>query len=158
MFRELIRKNKKLSNEDCIAILKSETRGVLSVIGDEGYPYGMPMNHFYNDEDGCIYFHTGNIGHRLEALKKCDKVSFCTYDKGYRNEGEWAFNVKSVIVFGKIEILNDIKTITDITTKLSYKFTNDEEYIKKEIAQSGHRTLLLKLKPEHICGKLVNEA
>ena len=158
MFRELIRKYKKLSNEDCITILKSETRGVLSVIGDEGYPYGMPMNHFYNDEDGCIYFHTGNIGHRLEALKKCDKVSFCTYDKGYRNEGEWAFNVKSVIVFGKIEILNDIKTITDITTKLSYKFTNDEEYIKKEIAQSGHRTLLLKLKPEHICGKLVNEA
>ena len=158
MFRELIRKNKKLSNEDCITILKSETRGVLSVIGDEGYPYGMPMNHFYNDEDGCIYFHTGNIGHRLEALKKCDKASFCTYDKGYRNEGEWAFNVKSVIVFGKIEILNDIKTITDITTKLSYKFTNDEEYIKKEIAQSGHRTLLLKLKPEHICGKLVNEA
>ena len=158
MFRELIRKNKKLSNEDCITILKNETRGVLSVIGDEGYPYGMPMNHFYNDEDGCIYFHTGNIGHRLEALKKCDKVSFCTYDKGYRNEGEWAFNVKSVIVFGKIEILNDIKTITDITTKLSYKFTNDEEYIKKEIAQSGHRTLLLKLKPEHICGKLVNEA
>ena len=118
----------------------------------------MPMNHFYNDEDGCIYFHTGNIGHRLEALKKCDKASFCTYDKGYRNEGEWAFNVKSVIVFGKIEILNDIETITDITTKLSYKFTNDEEYIKKEIAQSGHRTLLLKLKPEHICGKLVNEA
>ena len=158
MFRELIRKNKKLSNEDCITILKNETRGVLSVIGDEGYPYGMPMNHFYNDEDGCIYFHTGNIGHRLEALKKCDKASFCTYDKGYRNEGEWAFNVKSVIVFGKIEILNDIKTITDITTKLSYKFTNDEEYIKKEIAQSGHRTLLLKLKPEHICGKLVNEA
>ena len=158
MFRELIRKNKKLSNEDCLAILKSETRGVLSVIGDEGYPYGMPMNHFYNDDDGCIYFHTGNIGHRLEALKKCDKASFCTYDKGYRNEGEWAFNVKSVIVFGKIEILNDIKTITDITTKLSYKFTNDEEYIKKEIAQSGHRTLLLKLKPEHICGKLVNEA
>ena len=158
MFRKLIRKNKKLSNEDCITILKNETRGVLSVIGDEGYPYGMPMNHFYNDEDGCIYFHTGNIGHRLEALKKCDKVSFCTYDKGYRNEGEWAFNVKSVIVFGKIEILNDIKTITDITTKLSYKFTNDEEYIKKEIEQSGHRTLLLKLKPEHICGKLVNEA
>ncbi|MBQ2752602.1 MAG: pyridoxamine 5'-phosphate oxidase family protein [Firmicutes bacterium] len=158
MFRELIRKNKKLSNEDCIAILKNETRGVLSVIGDEGYPYGMPMNHFYNEEDGCIYFHTGNIGHRLDALKKCDKVSFCTYDKGYREEGDWAFKVKSVIIFGSIEILNDIETITDITTKLSYKFTNDDEYIKKEIAQNGHRTLLLKLKPEHICGKLVTES
>jgi len=158
LFRELIRKNKKLSDNECIDILKNETRGVLSVIGDEGYPYGMPMNHWYNEEDGCIYFHTGNIGHRLDSLRKCEKASFCTYDKGYKEEGDWAFKVKSVIVFGKIDILNDLDTIIDITTKLSYKFTNDDEYIKKEIAQSAHRTLLLKLTPEHICGKLVTES
>ena len=158
MFRELVRKNKQLDNKDCINILKNETLGVLSVIGDDGYPYGMPMNHWYNEDDGCIYFHTGNIGHRLDALRRCEKVSFCTYDKGYREEGEWAFKVKSVIVFGRIDILNDIETIIDITTKLSYKFTTDKEYIKKEIKESGHRTLLLRLKPEHICGKLVTEA
>ena len=144
--------------EDCIHVLKTETRGVLSVNGDGGYPYGMPMNHWYNEEDGKIYFHSGNVGHRLDALKKCDKVSFCTYDKGYRNEGEWAWKVKSVIVFGKIAIIDDMDTIADITTKLSHKFTEDEEYIKNEIKMHGHRTLLLQLTPEHICGKLVTEA
>lgn len=158
MFRELTRKNKQISTEACIELLKSETRGILSVLGDDDYPYGMPMNHWYNEEDGMIYFHCGNVGHRLDALKKHDKVSFCTYDKGYRNEGEWAWRVKSVIVFGRIEIIDDMETIIDITTKLSHKFTQDDELIQREIEKCAHRTLLLKLTPEHICGKLVTEA
>lgn len=158
MFRELARKNKQLPMQDCIQILKSETRGVLSVIGDDDYPYGMPMNHWYNEEDGKIYFHCGKTGHRLDALQKQDKVSFCVYDQGYRNEGEWALHVKSVIIFGRIEIIDDMDQIVDITTKLSYKFTQDDEYIKKEIKQYGRGTLLLQLTPEHICGKLVKEA
>ena len=81
-----------------IYILKKETRGVLSVQGDDGYPYGMPMNHWYDEESGAIYFHCGNIGHRLDALRENNKVSFCTYDEGYCNPGHWALNVKSVIV------------------------------------------------------------
>lgn len=111
MFRELLRKKKKLPLEECIRLLETETRGVLSVLGDEGYPYGMPMNHWYEQEDGKLYFHCGKAGHRLDALKKENKVSFCVYDQGYRQEGEWALNVKSVIVFGKIEILNDEKKL-----------------------------------------------
>lgn len=144
--------------EECVQILKHETRGVLSVLGDNDYPYGMPMNHWYHEEDGCIYFHCGHGGHRLEALRKHDKVSFCTYDKGYRNEGQWALKVKSVIVFGRVEILDDLDMIADITTRLSYKFTQDDAYIKREIESSARKTLLLRLKPEHIRGKLVTEA
>lgn len=158
MFRELQRKNKALSMQECVQILKNETRGVLSVLGDDAYPYGMPMNHWYNEEDGRIYFHCGKTGHRLDALKRHDKVSFCAYDKGYKKENDWAWNVKSVIVFGKIEILDDMDKIVDITTKLSHKFTQDDEYIKKEIESFGSGTLLLQLTPEHICGKLVTEA
>ena len=64
----------------------------------------------------------------------------------------------TVIVFGKIEIVDDADRIIDITTKLSYKFTQDDAYIKDEIARNIHRTLLLVLTPEHICGKLVKES
>ena len=158
MFRELQRKNKQISMEECIEILKKETRGVLSVIGEDDYPYGMPMNHWYNEEDGKIYFHCGKSGHRLDALQKCNKVSFCVYDAGYREEGEWALKVKSVIVFGKMEIVNDMDQIVDITRKLSYKFTQDENYIQNEIDKYAAGTLLLQLTPEHICGKLVTES
>ena len=158
MFRELIRKNKKLSMEECVHLLVTETRGVLSVQGEDGYPYGMPMNHWYDEESGKVYFHCGNIGHRLDALRKNDKVSFCVYDRGWRGEGEWAWNVKSVIIFGRMTIIDDMEKIVDVTTKLSHKFIQDDEYIKGEIRTSGHRTLLLELTPEHICGKLVKEA
>ena len=79
-------------------------------------------------------------------------------DKGLRPEGEWAYNVQSVIVFGRMEIIDDWDVMVDITTRLSRLFPCGEEYIQKEIAQSGKGTLLLKLTPENICGKLVNEA
>lgn len=158
MFRELQRKNKQISMEECTEVMKTETRGVLSVIGEDDYPYGMPMNHWYNEEDGKIYFHCGKSGHRLDALQKCNKVSFCVYDAGYREEGGWAFKVKSVIVFGEIEIIDDMDKIVDIARKLSYKFTQDENYIQNEIDKYAAGTLLLQLTPEHICGKLVTES
>lgn len=158
MFRELQRKNKQISMEECIELLKKETRGVLSVLGDGDYPYGMPMNHWYNEEDGKIYFHCGKSGHRLDALRKCNNVSFCTYDSGYREEGDWALHVKSVIVFGTMEIIDDMDTIADIARKLSYKFTQDEEYIRTEIEKYAEATLLLQLTPEHICGKQITES
>ncbi len=158
MFRELTRKNKEIPFDECVEILKSEKRGVLSVLGDGGYPYGMPMNHFYCEDDGCIYFHCGKSGHRNDALKKHDKVSLCVYDEGYRNENDWALNIRSVIVFGKIELIDNIDTVIEISEKLSRKFTDDEAYIQKEIAAFASKTLLLKLVPENICGKRVKES
>lgn len=158
MFREIQRKNKIIPMEECIALLEAETRGILSVIGDDDYPYGMPMNHFYNSEDGKIYFHCGKSGHRLDSLKNHNKVSFCVYDKGYKKDGDWALNVKSVIVFGKIELIDNIDMISDISMRLSHKFTQDDEYIESEIEKYAHETLLLQLTPEHITGKLVTES
>lgn len=158
MFREMLRKKQALPKEECIFLLKNEKRGALSVTGDGGYPYGFPINHYYNEDDGCLYFHCGKKGHKLDALKKCSKASFCIYDNGYKNDGGWALNIKSVIVFGRVEIIDDINTITDISRRLSYKFTSDEGYIEDEIKRFANATLLLKLKPGHISGKLVKES
>ena len=158
MFRELIRKKQQLEKSECIELLEKETRGVLAVNGDDGYPYATPLNHYYCPEDGCVYFHCGKVGHRLDSLKKSDKVSFCVVEKGEKEEGDWALNVRSVIVFGRVEIISDLDAISKIAYALSRKFTSDEEYIRKEIAQFAKATLLLKLTPEHICGKKVKES
>jgi len=158
MFRDLTRKNKQLPHEECITILKEETRGVLSVLGDDDYPYGMPMNHWYNEEDGAIYFHCGKGGHRLDALKKHNKASFCVYDEGFRKEGDWALNIRSVIVFGRVEFIDDYETMNRIADALSRKFTDDDEYIAREIKNAGPRTLMFALVPEHMTGKIVNES
>ena len=158
MFREMMRIKQQLPESECIEILKNEKRGVLSVLGDDGYPYGMPMNHFYCEEDGRIYFHGGKKGHKIDAIRRNDKASFCVFDQGFRQEGEWFLRVRSVIVFGRIELVEDPAKTIRISRLLSYKFTSDEKYIAEEIERSGQNTLLFALVPEHITGKLVKES
>ncbi|MCR4673095.1 MAG: pyridoxamine 5'-phosphate oxidase family protein [Lachnospiraceae bacterium] len=158
MFREMLRKKQQLPDEECIGILKTQLRGVLSVIGDDGYPYGMPINHYYCEEDGKLYFHGGKKGHKIDAIKLDNKASFCVYDEGFRREGEWALNIRSVIVFGRIEFIDDQEKVYRISGELSRKFTDDDEYIRHEIERSGPGTLMFALVPEHITGKLVKEA
>lgn len=158
MFREMLRIKQKLTDQECIDILKKEPRGVLSVLGDDDYPYGMPINHFYCEEDGKLYFHGGKKGHKIDAIRRHDKVSFCVYDEGFRKKNDWALNIKSVIVFGRVEIVEDQEKIYDIARQLSRKFTDDEAYIEHEIKNSGPGTLMFALTPEHLTGKIVNES
>lgn len=158
MFRKMQRIRQQLAQEECIEILKKEPRGVLSVLGDDGYPYGMPMNYWYNMSDGNLYFHGGKTGHKIDAIRNCDKVSFCVFDQGYRREGEWALNIKSVIVFGRISEITDEKETMELSRELSLKYTLDSDYIEKEIQKAGPATLCLKLTPEYITGKLVKES
>ena len=158
MFREIRRIKNELSREECIELLEKELRGVLSVLGDDDYPYGMPLNHYYCPEDGKLYFHGGLTGHRVDAVRRHDKVSFCVYDQGFRREGEWALNIKSVIVFGRMEEVKDTEKCNEIYWRLSRKFVDDDTYTREEIARSGGHTMLLALVPEHISGKIVNES
>lgn len=158
MFREVARVKQKLEAAECIEVLKSQPRGVLSVLGDEDYPYGMPMNHWYCESDSKLYFHSGMKGHRSDAMKACDKASFCVYDEGYRREGEWSLNIRSVIVFGRLEVVTDEAKIMEFIWQLGAKFTDDTDYLKREIAQAMDHTLIFTLTPEHMTGKLVNEA
>lgn len=157
MFREMMRQGQAVPREECVEILEKQLRGVLSVQGDDGYPYGMPMNHYYCPEDGRLYFHSGMKGHRTDAIRQCDKASFCVWDDGRRNEGEWALNFRSVIVFGRIEIVEDQEKLLEMARRLSRKFTDDEAYIEFEIGRSGPHTLMFALVPEHMTGKRVRE-
>ena len=158
MFRPMLRQKQSLDREECLLLLTTQKRGVLAVQGDDGYPYALPINHYYCPEDGKIYFHGGKKGHKIDAIRRHDKASFCVYDEGFRKEGDWALNIKSVIVFGRIEIIEDRERVYDIARKLSYKFTQDDAYIEHEIKNSGPGTLMFALKPEHMTGKLVNES
>ena len=156
MFRGMRRYKQELSQEECIDILIREPRGVLSVIGENGYPYGMVMNHWYNTKDGKLYFHCAKEGHKIDAIKACDKVSYCVHDEGFRKEGEWALNIKSVIVFGRIRIVENEK-MKEICVNLYRKFAEDEDALKQELTHLK-RVMCLELTPEHMTGKLVNES
>ena len=157
MFRNITRIKQVISKDECIEILKKQLRGVLSVNGEDGYPYGLPINHFYNDEDGYLYFHSGRIGYKVEMMRQNDKVSFCVMDNGFIKEGDWALNIRSVIAFGRIEFIDDQNVIERICRNLCHKFTDDEKYIQDEIDRSLKNTLMFRMKIEHLTGKVVNE-
>lgn len=157
MFRKMRRFKQQISDEECIRILKEQPRGVLSMLGDDGYPYGIPLDHLYM-EDGHIYFHGAKEGHKIDAISGCDKVSYCVCDQGYRKEGEWALNINSVVVFGRIRIVEDEEKKKEICIKLARKFSDDEAYIEHEMKNAFPRVNCLELIPEHMTGKLVCES
>ena len=156
MFRDLTRKKQKLSTVECKEILNQEVRGVLAVNGDDGYPYALPINFYYDEESNRIYFHSGKVGHKLDAIAKSDKVSFCVCDKGYHKDGHWSLNIRSVIIFGRIYIVDDWSD--ELMVNFCKRFTGDMEYIYSEIEKFKSNTAVLCLEIEHMTGKLVNEA
>ena len=157
-FREVARKNRTIDKAECLRLLKEEKRGVLAVLGDGDYPYTVPLNHYYDEASGKLYFHSGKTGHKVDAMKRHPKASFCVYDSGFRKPGEWALHIKSVVVFGTIEIVEDYEKAMSLCTALSHKFTADDVYIQEEIERSGKGTLVFALVPEHITGKLIKES
>ena len=71
-----------VSEEECRKILREEWRAAFSVIGDEGYPYTIPINFYYEESENRIYS-TGQ-GDKVSALEKCDKVCFTVWNQGYK--------------------------------------------------------------------------
>ena len=156
MFREIVRSKQAVPYEECIEILKREKRGVLALLGDGDYPYAVPHNHYYCPEDGKLYFHSGKSGHKIDAIRRCDKASYCVCGEGMPTD-TWALRFQSVIVFGRVEIVEDRETVAEMSRRLSRKFTDDEAYIQTEIDKFLDNTLLFALTPEHITGKRIKE-
>ena len=154
MFRKMRRFKQQISEEKCVEILTREPRGVMAFAGDGGYPYAIPLNFVY--DGGKLYFHCAPEGHKLDAIRRCDKVSFCVMDKGYRKDGDWALNIKSVIVFGRLHIMESWPV--GLMWDMSRKYTHDDEYIGNEIEKFAKNTTVLELEIEHMSGKLVNES
>ena len=166
MFREMRRKKQALSEEECIDILIKEPRGVLAVLGDNDYPYAVPLSHVY--VDGKIYFHgTVKESHKRDAIEKHEKVSYCVMNKGIKAADDWWYTFKSVIVFGRMKTIKDrdtkMKTIKDRDTKieklthLGNKFFPSEEETKSEIDNLLDVTELYEITIEHMSGKIVEE-
>ena len=156
MFRELTRKKQQLSDLECKEILMQEVRGVLAVNGDGGYPYALPINYYFDEPNNKIYFHSGKVGHKMDALANSNKVSFCIYDKGYQKDGHWSLNIKSVIIFGRIHMVDDWPD--ELMVNFCKQFTDDMDYIYSEIEKFKRNTAVLCLEIEHMTAKLVNEA
>lgn len=155
MFRKMRRKGQELSKEECEEILTKQPRGVLALLGDDDYPYAIPMSHVY--VNGKIYFHGAKTGHKIDAVKNSSKCSFCVLDDGIKAPDSWWYTFKSVIVFGKIRILADDDERINALTCLGDKFFPTHQDTVDEIDRLLEKTEVFEISIEHMSGKVVKE-
>ena len=157
MFRPLRRFRQEAEKEECIKILTEEKRAVLAVNGDDGYPYAVPINFYYDSDTDKIYFHCAKAGHKLDAMLKDDKVCFTVYNTGYQKE-DWSFYVTSVIVFGRAKVMTDEVEMREKIKKFGMKYYPTESEVDEEIRRDFDRVNFVEITVEHMTGKLVNES
>ena len=155
MFRKMRRFGQQLDEKRCIEILKNEPRGVLAVLGDEGYPYTIPLDFVY--DEGKIYFHSAVEGHKIDAIQGYNKASFCVLDKGIRENGDWAYYFDSVVAFGRIKIVEDKNIAEEKLRLLGLKYFPTAEMVERDMEKNAKRALVLELSIEHMTGKHVHE-
>lgn len=156
MFREMRRGKQQVSLDECKRVLRESKRAVLSVIGDDGYPYGVPVNFVYDENMGMLYLHGATEGHKLDAIKNCNKISFTTWDEGYKVDGDWAWYVTSVICMGRAEIIDDLELMAEKIRDLGLRFTDAAE-VQGMIDRNMGRVSVIAIHIEHMTGKLVHE-
>ncbi|HIY63576.1 MAG TPA: pyridoxamine 5'-phosphate oxidase family protein [Candidatus Mediterraneibacter stercoripullorum] len=153
MFREMRRKKQALSMEDAEDILYRGTSGVLAVSGDDDYPYAVPLSYVYDGKK--LYFHSARNGHKLDAISRNARVSFCVIDQDQIIPEEYTTYFRSVIVFGTIHIMEDESEKRNAIEKLALKYAPDDtpESREKAIDREWKPLCMLEMLPEHISGK-----
>lgn len=157
MFREMRRIKCKLSDETAEKILHEGLFGVLALAGDENYPYAVPINYAY--ADGKIYFHSATTGHKIDAMKKNPKASFCVVDRHEVIAEEFTTYYTSAIAFGKMRLAdNDEEKIFGLKL-LAEKYSPNEsdEHRDREIYGKLKALVVPVLEVEHLTGKAARE-
>lgn len=155
MFREMRRNKQLLESSEVTAVLGRCTNGVLACLGDDGYPYAVPLNFVYHNEK--LYFHCAKAGHKLEAIIKEPKVSFAVIDEDTIVSSEYTSYFRSVIAFGKTRIVEGDEWF-DAFKALVEKYSGDQpEAAKISEIEACKRSHIIAIDIEHMTGKQAKE-
>ncbi len=156
MFREMRRSEQLLSQEETVAILMRGSSGVLGVSGDDDYPYTVPISYVY--QDGKLFFHGAPSGHKIDSIRRNNKVSFCVIDQDEVIQKTFTTHFRSAIVFGKARILTDDQERRTAMEALVEKYSPD--YIQESqlaIKRGWEKVCLVEIAIEHMTGKAAKD-
>lgn len=153
MFREMRRIKQALAPQECIRILEKGASGVLALFGDDGYPYAIPISYVYNDSK--LYFHSARNGHKIDAVRQCQKASFCVIEQDHIVPEKYTTFYRSAIAFGRIRILEEEAEIRDSIEMLAVKYhpVDTPEGRLQAISRDFNRLCMIELSIEHLSGK-----
>ena len=151
-FREMRRKRQQLSEEESISILQKSTAGTLALLGDNDYPYAVPISYVYHE--GKLFFHSALTGHKVDAIRKYDKASFCVIAQDDVQPEKYTTFFRSVIVFGRIHIIEDeVEKLATARIFGNRYNPNQEKVLQKELESGLSRMLMIRFDIEHLTGK-----
>ncbi len=157
MFRSIRKKKNEISIDAAKELLRCSRRGVLAVNGDDGYPYAVPINYLYQEDENKIIFHGAKAGYKVDCLKACDKVCFTVYGNENTKEESWAPFLQSMVVFGRCHLVENQEDKIELVKKFAMKYYPDEKMVEEEVASSGKVVQMFEIEIEHLSGKEVQE-
>lgn len=157
MFRKVRKIKNELDKKTTKEVLKKSPRGVLALNGDDGYPYGLPLNYVYDEDNNALYFHGTKTGYKIDCIEKSPKASFTALlEEGVSDDG-WSKNVSSVVAYGLLEEIEDSDFARDALVKLAQKYYPSEDLIEENIKANFKNTKMLAFHINYMTGKRVNE-
>lgn len=157
MFRKIRKVKNELSPDATKEVLKKAPRGVLALHGDDGYPYGLPLNYVYDKENQALYFHGTKTGYKIDCIDKDPKACFTAILEEGVSEDGWSTNVSSVIAYGLVEEIEDLDFARNAMIKLAGKYYPNKELIDENMEASFKNTKMLAFHITYMTGKRVNE-
>ena len=153
VFREMRRKKQVLSQKEVEDILHKGTSGVLALLGDNDYPYAVPISYVY--DDGKVYFHSAKSGHKIDAIQRTAKASFCVIDKDLVVPEEYTTYFRSVIAFGQIRIIEGDLEKRAAMEKLAIKYAPEDTAANRDyaISREWKPLCMLEMTIDHVTGK-----
>ena len=155
MFRKMRRFGQQLSDGECTEILNRATSGVLALNGDDGYPYAVPLSYVYRD--GRLYFHCAIEGHKLDAIRRSDKASFCVIDQDEVVPERYTTYYRSVIAFGRMRVLGGDEKRQAIEWLADRYAPGETERGRREAEAAWERLCVLAMRMESMTGKQARE-
>ena len=151
-FREMRRKRQQLPEEETRQLLYNATSGVLSLIDEDGYPYGIPLSYVLHNNK--LYFHSAKNGHKIDAIRHSDKASFTAICKDEIHPETFTTYFRSVICRGHVRIINNEEEKMSALRLLAERYClGDKQGMEAEINKSFNHMEMIAFDIEHITGK-----
>ena len=157
MFRKIRKIKNEINQEDVKELLKTSRRGILAMNGDDGYPYAIPVNYFYDETEGKIFFHGAKAGYKVDCLESSDKVCFTVIGSEMIRAEEWAPYMQSVVIFGRCQLIDDKQNAMKRLKDFAMKYYPSENMVLDEIKEDGKATQMFEIDIEYMTGKEVQE-